>query len=228
MGSAVSVALPAGAMLNTLPDAVLTMDKGVVLKPAFKFNWLSNTMRTMQVAATSPSHVLLGADAYGDTKVVTVGGHQQLHIVQSCYLASSATVAIADVVQNRGFMSTLVSGTGLIVKQTSGAGVVALKADGAIVAVQVQPGKPVRVDNGHVVAWTGGVRYEMKKAVETDKPGWMAWAQDAANSFLTEGYMCEFTGGGTVFIHTRKSLDSRIESIARRAAREEVRVQVQR
>ena len=71
---------------------------------------------------------------------------------------------------------------------------------GAIKEIDVSPNDPVVVDNGHVVAFTSGLSYNVSKV------GGMGSA-----IFGGEGLVLEFNGSGKVYIQTRK-----MESLATR------------
>ena len=63
---------------------------------------------------------------------------------------------------------------------------------GAMKEIQVTPEKPVKVDNGHVVAFTDGLQYNVSKI-------------KGLGSFLFggEGFTLDFHGSGSVWIQTR-------------------------
>ena len=71
---------------------------------------------------------------------------------------------------------------------------------GAIKEIEVSPNAPVVVDNGHVVAFTTGLSYNVSKV------GGMGSA-----IFGGEGFVLEFNGSGKVYIQTRN-----MESLATR------------
>ena len=63
---------------------------------------------------------------------------------------------------------------------------------GAMKEIQVTPDKPVKDDNGHVVAFTDGLQYNVSKI-------------KGLGSFLFggEGFTLDFRGSGSVWIQTR-------------------------
>jgi uncharacterized protein (TIGR00266 family) len=63
---------------------------------------------------------------------------------------------------------------------------------GAMKEIEVTPDKPIKIDNGHVVAFTEGLSYNISKI-------------KGLGSFLFggEGFTLDFQGSGTVWIQTR-------------------------
>ena len=63
---------------------------------------------------------------------------------------------------------------------------------GAMKEIEVTPDKPIKIDNGHVVAFTEGLSYNISKV-------------KGLGSFLFggEGFTLDFQGSGKVWIQTR-------------------------
>ncbi len=75
--------------------------------------------------------------------------------------------------------------------ETQGSGDLLVSAFGDLLALNVTPTHPIRVDNEHVVAWDASLDYSIQVASGTF-------------GFKTgEGLVNEFHGSGTVLIQTR-------------------------
>ena len=106
------------------------------------------------------------------------------------FLACDETVEYTMVSQ--GISKALFGNTGgLFVMETSGEGSLLVSAFGDILALDVNPGDPLRVDNEHVVAWDATLDYHIEVA-------------SGMLGFTTgEGLVNTFTGSGRVYIQTR-------------------------
>ena len=81
---------------------------------------------------------------------------------------------------------------GLIVLKVSGHGEVLVASYGAIESRELQPGEQITVDTGHVVAWSEGVTYQVRKV-----GNWKS-------TFLSgEGLVVDLTGPGVVYTQSR-------------------------
>jgi uncharacterized protein (TIGR00266 family) len=111
-------------------------------------------------------------------------------LVQSgSFLASGAGV---DVDTTWGGAKTFFSREGLFILRVSGRGDLVLSSYGAIHAVDLAPGETFTVDTGHMVAWTEGVGYAVRKVG--------SWK---STFFSGEGLVCDLTGPGRIYLQTR-------------------------
>jgi TIGR00266 family protein len=117
-------------------------------------------------------------------------GYDHYRLNTGAYLASDASVQYKMVRQEIG--KALFAGTGgLFVMETSGRGDLLISSFGDIVELTVEPGKPLTVDNDHVLAWTSGLDYQIRIA-----SGMFGFTSG-------EGIVNEFNGSGTVYVQTR-------------------------
>lgn len=114
---------------------------------------------------------------------------------QPFYLASSNFVAHGPGVEYstryQGLLSGFFSGNGLFMAQFRGQGDVWFNSYGALVEIDVKD--DLLIDNGHVVAFTHGVEYEISKI-----SGYKSLL------FSGEGLACRFRGHGKVWMQTKK------------------------
>ena len=148
-------------------------------------------------AEDGPGDVTLAPNIPGDVRILDVG-YAQYCLSDGCWLASTAAVNLHTKTQSIGRALFGNSG-GLFILTTEGRGQVAVSGFGSMKEIEVKPGHPVIVDNGHVVAWDTSLAYEL--SLSTGKSGLLG---KAVNSQLTgEGIVIRFSGRGKVLICSR-------------------------
>ncbi len=147
-------------------------------------------------AAKGAGKVMLAPSMVGDVVHITLDGQRKVTVQAESYLASSPTVAVSLV---WGGLSMLFGGESAWFLACSGTGELLINSYGAIEKIEVDGGYVV--DTGHVVAWEGDLKYNLKKA-----GGWKS------AMFSGEGMVLEFKGKGTVWLQTR-NLSSLVEWI---------------
>ena len=139
-------------------------------------------------ASNGPGEVILAPGLPGDIKVVDITNHP-LIVMSGAYLAGSTTIQH----ETKASMKGLIGGEGLFLMRMFGQGTLMLSSFGAIHAIELQPGQPYIVDTGHLVAFTDGMGYNIKKA-----------AKGIFSSIASgEGLVAEMTGPGIVYTQTR-------------------------
>ena len=112
-----------------------------------------------------------------------------LYVQSGSFLASSQGI---EVDSKWGGSKTFFSREGLFMLKVSGQGDIVLSSYGAIHAIDLQPGQTYTVDTGHMVAWTEGVHYAVRKV-----GNWKS------TFFSGEGFVADLTGPGRIYIQTR-------------------------
>lgn len=139
-------------------------------------------------AQGGPGEVILAPSLPGDIKVVDLSS-QGLMVMSGAYLAGSETIQH----ETKASLKGLVGAEGLFLMRMFGQGFIMISSFGAIHAIELQPGQPYIVDTGHLVAFTEGMGYNIKKA--------------AKGIFSTiasgEGLVAEMVGPGIVYTQTR-------------------------
>lgn len=184
-----TVRAEAGAMLAMSPGlAMETSTQGGVLKGLRRsiLGGESFFMNTFTAQADGAELWLAPALA-GDVVSWPING--TLYVQSGSYVAASANV---DVDSNWGGAKTFFSREGLFILKVSGQGDVILSSYGAIHAIDLQPGQTYTVDTGHMVAWTEGVNYAVRKVG--------SWK---STFFSGEGLVCDLTGPGRIYLQTR-------------------------
>lgn len=126
----------------------------------------------------------------GKIHCLKVGADRQYRLNTGAFLACDENVEYVMKSQNVG--KAFFGGTGgFFVMETQGSGDLLVSAFGDLLALNVTPTHPIRVDNEHVVAWDASLDYSIQVASGTF-------------GFKTgEGLVNEFHGSGTVLIQTR-------------------------
>lgn len=116
--------------------------------------------------------------------------NQNMFIQSGSYVASSTTVNLDT---SWGGAKGLFGGPGLILLKASGSGDIFVNSFGAMFERQLTNDKFI-VDTGHIVAFTDGLSYEVKKV-----------GSMKSTLFSGEGLVAEFSGTGTLWVQTRNS-----------------------
>jgi uncharacterized protein (TIGR00266 family) len=142
-------------------------------------------------ARRGPGEVLFGPVTPGGIVDVELDGSYDLLVQKDGFLGATQDVEVSTKMQN--LLGGLFSGEGFFVLKISGRGTVFLSSYGAIHIISLGEKEEVIVDNGHLVAWAGYMKYKLEKAAN----GWI--------SSITSGesLVCRFTGPGPVIIQTR-------------------------
>lgn len=146
----------------------------------------SNTYRSQG----GPGEVTLAPSLPGDITHVPMNG-ETLLIQSASFLAGNPEIRLDT---TWGGARTFFSGEGLFLLKASGRGDLLVSSYGAIHRVKITPGAPYICDTGHVVAFTEGLTFDVRRF-----GGWKSTLLGG------EGLVCEFRGGGDLFIQTRST-----------------------
>jgi len=182
----------AGAMVSMSTELKITGHMWGGFGGAFKRSFLGGETFFFQEvhAETAPGNIILAPSIPQDVKILPLNSNDY-YVHNGCLLAAMDDVAMDTKAQR--LAAGLFSGAGFFVLHVSGYGHVALSAFGAIMEVPIPGNIEYVVDNGHIVAWTGDMHYEVVKAGK----GWISSITSG------EGLACKFKGPGTVWIQTR-------------------------
>jgi uncharacterized protein (TIGR00266 family) len=144
----------------------------------------TNTFTASQAGQT----LWLAPAAEGDVELIEMNGQFTMFLSSGAFLAAVPSVQIDTKWGGaRGFFS----GAGLFLLAASGYGPLFFSAYGGIHAIDVGPAGYV-CDTGHVVAFTGGLNYQVTK---------MGGLKSLF--FSGEGLVCRFSGQGRLWVSTR-------------------------
>jgi len=146
----------------------------------------ANTYR----AEGGPGEVTLAPSLPGDMTHIRLGGGT-IFIQSASFLAGDPSISLDTA---WGGARTFFSGEGLFLLKAAGTGDLLVSSYGAIHKVSLSAGTPYLCDTGHVVAFTEGLSFDVRRF-----GGWKS-------TFLGgEGLVCEFRGQGELYIQTRST-----------------------
>lgn len=187
-----------GEQFRAEPGAMLAMTPSIELETKSAGKGLFGTLKAavggesifaaLYTATTGPGELHLAPATPGDIVQINLS-NQTLLAFGGAYLAGSPDIQMSS----RGSLKGLVSGTDLFLSVLTGTGSVFLNGFGAIQKRTLAAGESFIVDTGHIVAFTDGMQYTVKKA-----------AKGLFSSLASgEGLVCSFSGPGTLWIQNR-------------------------
>lgn len=189
LGPNEQVKAEAGAMLMKTPNvAIETSTQGGFMKGLRRSMGGESFFMNTFTADARGGEVTFTPELPGDIVTWTLGG-QTVFLASGAYLASAVGV---EVDSKWGGAKTFFSGEGLIVLKVTGHGEVLVASYGAIEARELASGETINVDTGHVVAWSEGVTYQVRKV-----GGWKSTILSG------EGLVVDLTGPGVVYTQSR-------------------------
>lgn len=201
------ITLGAGESVRAESGAMLAMSAGLSMETSATGGVMKGLRRAVlggesffmnTFTAQADGAELYVAPAYpGDLVSWPVNG--TLYVQSGSFLASSSGIEVdTQWGGGKAFFST----DDAFILRVSGQGDLVLSAYGALHAIDLQPGQTYTVDTGHLVAWTDGVAYEVRRA-----GNWKS------TLFSGEGMVCDLTGPGRIYLQTR-SQDAFVDWLA--------------
>ncbi len=185
-----------GAMLAMTENLKLTgkMDGGIKRSIGRMFSGESFFMQNIE-AVDGSGWAMLSTPAPGGVVDIELDGNTEWTVQKNGFLAGTSDVEISTKVQSltRGILS----GEGFFVIKVAGRGHVFLSSYGAIHPIDIADGEKLLIDNGHLVAWDSKMHYSITKGAKS-------WFSSVTSG---EGFACDFTGPGRVYIQTRNPND---------------------
>ncbi|KAI5460525.1 DUF124 domain protein [Mariannaea sp. PMI_226] len=183
--------LQKGTTITCVPGAMIHMSGTITLvgERHFSFKKLITGYSMSESKYSGPGRVALGPTLFGDIVTLRLNGPQTWMIGRDAYLASTDGITGEQVTQS--LSKSLLSGEDLVIQRIGGEGIIWLTSFGAVDRLDLHPGEEHIVDNGHLVAWS--CEYKMEKAGGGTR----------AAMKTGEGFVCRFTGPGSVYIQTR-------------------------
>jgi uncharacterized protein (TIGR00266 family) len=193
--------LDQGEVFKAESGAMVTMDAHLDLKAKMEGGVIQGLARKLlsneklffqHISATAGPGEATFAPAFpGAIFPIQLDGNQKIRIQKDGFLACTAGITLETIAQN--LAKGLFSKEGFFIMRAGGQGILFVSSYGAIHAVNIQPGRTVNIDNGHLVAWSNDMQYKLKKA-----------SRSLVHSVTSgEGLICSFTGPGIVYIQTR-------------------------
>lgn len=187
-----SVFADAGAMMSMTPNLVIESSmKGGVVGALSRSLLRGETFFYLTISAPAgEGEALLAPSTVGGIEMLTLTGTEYF-LQKGSFLAAEHSVQLSTKAQN--LTKGLFSGEGFFVTRVSGRGTLVLNTFGALMKFDLSAGQEYVVDNFHLVAWESTISYQITRA----SAGWIS-------SFTSgEGFVCRFTGPGTIYVQTR-------------------------
>ena len=186
------VQVETGAMVSMSAHVEIeTQMKGGLMKAVTRSVLGGETLFVNNFTARgSAGEITLAPSLPGDLHHQTLHG-ETVYIQSGSFLASSPHIELDA---KWGGARTFFASEGLFLLRASGNGDVVISSYGAIHRVEVSPDRPYVIDTGHVVAFSEGVEFEVRRV-----GGWKS------TMLSGEGLVCEFRGRGHILMQTRST-----------------------
>ncbi|MBK1700860.1 TIGR00266 family protein [Thiococcus pfennigii] len=195
------VDLPHGRRLKAQGDAMVAMSPTIAVEGTLSGGLLGGLGRLLSgeslflqtlSAGRGAGAVYLAPASPGDIAAVEIRPGDGLVIQRGGFLACTEGVEVGTQVQN--VAQGLFSGEGFFILEAHGEGLVLLESFGAIHELTLTAGEQKVVDNGHLVAWSRSMHYDL----ELGSRGLVA-------AFTSgENIVCRFHGPGRILLQTRQ------------------------
>ncbi len=146
---------------------------------------------TTYTAPTEGGWVDMAGVLPGDVAAIDITPDRPFYLARGNWIANSSGVQIDT---QWGGMANMFGGEGGFGIRASGNGQALVSVYGAIDVFDLEPGQPVVIDTGHVVAYDLGITFRMRRAVE---------GRSIQSMKSGEGFVFDFTGPGRVLLQTR-------------------------
>lgn len=202
------VSMKKGDVLKCESNAMVMMESGLELESEMRGGFFQALGRKFangesffqqSIKCSQDGDTLLSPDLPGDILILECGGNRQYRLNDGAFLACESGVEVKA--KSQGIGQALFGGTGgFFIGETSGNGKIVISGLGTIFELPVESGKPVIIDNQHVVAWDSNLTYEV--SLTTKKNGGLF--SNMVNSVTSgEGVVTKFNGNGKVIICSR-------------------------
>ena len=143
-------------------------------------------------AGPSGGWISMAPSAPGDIKTFDLSPGESFYMQGGAFMASEVNVEVSTKFQGAKSLFSREGAFFLRAEAADVPGKVFYCSYGAIKEIEVTPDKPIKIDNGHVVAFTEGLSYNVSRV-------------KGLGSFMFggEGFTLDFQGSGKVWIQTR-------------------------
>ena len=208
-----TVNLAPGEKIKVEPGAMVAQSEGLEMKTGMgSGGGLGGFMKSMMksafggesffvntyTAGPSGGWISLAPSSPGDIETFDLDPGQSFYMQGGAFMASTINVDTSTKFQGAKSLFSREGAFFLRAEAADVPGRVFFTSYGAIKEIEVTPDKPIKIDNGHVVAFSEGLNYQISKV-------------KGLGSFFFggEGFTLDFHGSGSVWIQTRN-----IESLA--------------
>ena len=193
-------AMRGGEVVRAESGAMMATSEGVTIEAAMQGGLMKSLKRgvlggesffiTTYTAPPAGGWVDVAAHLPGDMVTVEVSG-QPYFIQRGSYIASEAGVEIDT---KWGGFKSMFGGEGGFLLRATGEGTVVLSCYGALDRIRLAEGETVVVDSGHMVAFSEGVTFDLRRA---------SGGKTMQSLKSGEGFVFDFRGPGEVMVQSR-------------------------
>ena len=202
-----TASLSPGEQIKVEPGAMVAQSNGMEMKTGMGGGGgLGGFMKSMvksalggesffvntYTAGPSGGWISMAPSAPGDIKTFDLSPGESFYMQGGAFMASEVNVEVSTKFQGAKSLFSREGDFFLRAEATDVPGKVFYCSYGAIKEIVVTPDKPIKIDNGHVVAFTEGLSYNISRV-------------KGLGSFMFggEGFTLDFQGSGKVWIQTR-------------------------
>ena len=199
--------LAPGEQIKVEPGAMVAQSEGLEMKTGMgSGGGLGGFMKSMMksafggesffvntyTAGPSGGWISLAPSSPGDIETFDLDPGQSFYMQGGAFMASTINVDTSTKFQGAKSLFSREGAFFLRAEAADVPGSVFFTSYGAMKEIEVTPDKPIKIDNGHVVAFTEGLNYQISKV-------------KGLGSFFFggEGFTLDFHGSGSVWIQTR-------------------------
>ncbi len=196
------ITLPPGGEVKAEAGAMTSMSGGVEIETKAQGGMLKGFKRSVlggesffinTFSAPSGGELTVAPTLPGDIVRMPAGTSEAVMVQSGSWLASDPSVQVDT---KWGGARTFFSGEGLFLLRCTGGGDMIVSSFGAIERRDLAQGEVLKIDTGHIVAFSEGVSYQVNKV-----GGWKSTLLSG------EGLVATFTGPGTLWLQTRSPAD---------------------
>ena len=202
-----TASLSPGEQIKVEPGAMVAQSNGMEMKTGMGGGGgLGGFMKSMvksalggesffvntYTAGPSGGWISMAPSAPGDIKTFDLSPGESFYMQGGAFMASEVNVEVSTKFQGAKSLFSREGAFFLRAEAADVPGKVFYCSYGAIKEIEVTPDKPIKIDNGHVVAFTEGLSYNVSRV-------------KGLGSFMFggEGFTLDFQGSGKVWIQTR-------------------------
>jgi len=202
-----TVNLAPGEKIKVEPGAMVAQSEGLEMKTGMgSGGGLGGFMKSMMksafggesffvntyTAGPSGGWISLAPSSPGDIETFDLDPGQSFYMQGGAFMASTINVDTSTKFQGAKSLFSREGAFFLRAEAADVPGSVFFTSYGAMKQIEVTPDKPIKIDNGHVVAFSEGLNYQISKV-------------KGLGSFFFggEGFTLDFHGSGSVWIQTR-------------------------
>ena len=199
--------LAPGEQIKVEPGAMVAQSEGLEMKTGMgSGGGLGGFMKSMMksafggesffvntyTAGPSGGWISLAPSSPGDIETFDLDPGQSFYMQGGAFMASTINVDTSTKFQGAKSLFSREGAFFLRAEAADVPGSVFFTSYGAMKEIEVTPDKPIKIDNGHVVAFSEGLNYQISKV-------------KGLGSFFFggEGFTLDFHGSGSVWIQTR-------------------------